>query len=93
MNTLDSIRAENKAVRRNALKQLLKSIEGNEIQTEEERQQILSVLPYSDEYDTCRELSFKNVVMTALIDCRQPFSFPSSLPLHSMLLLLLCFPW
>ena len=89
MNTLDSIRAENKAIRRNALRQLLKSVEEREIQTEEERQQILSVLPYNDEYDTCRELSFKIVFLCVYILCRHHSCFPSSLPLHLILLFLL----
>lgn len=61
MEALELIKADNKAVRRNGLKQLLKAIEDDNWANEMEEEQILSCLPFNDSYDTCRELSFKIV--------------------------------
>lgn len=61
MEALELIKADNKAVRRNGLKQLLKAIEDDNWANEMEEEQILSCLLFNDSYDTCRELSYKTV--------------------------------
>lgn len=61
MEALELIKADNKAVRRSGLKQLLKAIEDDNWVNGLEEEQILSCLPFNDSYDTCRELSYKIV--------------------------------
>lgn len=61
MESIQTIHSANKAVRRNALRAVLKELEAKELSHSVELDSLLSSLPYDDEYDTCRELSYRIV--------------------------------
>ena len=66
MDILEQVKSENKAIRRNALKQFVTVLKSK---TEIDNQEILSylqLLPFDDSYDTCRELSFLSVIILKL---------------------------
>ena len=61
MESLPDIHSPNKAVRRNALRNVLKELEAKDTPQSLESDSLLPNLPYNDEYDTCRELSYRIV--------------------------------
>ena len=61
MEFLTDIHSPNKAVRRSALRNVLKEFEAKDAPQSLESDSLLLNLPYDDEYDTCRELSYRIV--------------------------------
>ena len=66
MESISNIHSQNKAVRRNALRDIVKELETKEVALSMESDSLLSSLPYDDEYDTCRELSYRIVLNRVL---------------------------
>lgn len=61
MDCLGDTKAENKVVRRNALRKILAFVEKSNPMSEMESSLFYSHLLFEDEYDTSRELSYKIV--------------------------------
>ena len=62
MEYIEKIKSENKAVRRNGLKQLLSCVQSSKQLEKSILVEYISNLPFDDSYDTCRVLSFKIVL-------------------------------
>lgn len=62
MEYIEKIKSENKAVRRNGLKQLLSFVQSSKQLEKSILVEYISNLPFDDSYDTCRGLSFKIVL-------------------------------
>ena len=62
MEYIEKIKSENKAVRRNGLKQLLSYVQSSKQLEKSILVEYISNLPFDDSYDTCRLLSFKIVL-------------------------------
>ena len=62
MEYIEKIKSENKAVRRNGLKQLLSFVQSSKQLEKSILVEYINNLPFDDSYDTCRELSFKIVL-------------------------------
>ena len=62
MEYIEKIKSENKAVRRNGLKQLLSFVQSSKQLEKSILVEYINNLPFDDSYDTCRLLSFKIVL-------------------------------
>ena len=58
MDILEQVRSENKAVRRNTLKQFVSVVNAMPTIDFNAAKQFMSLLPLRDSYDTCRELAY-----------------------------------
>ena len=66
MDILEQVKSENKAIRRNALKQFVTALKAKATIDNQETLCYLQLLPFYDSYDTCRELSFLSVFILRL---------------------------
>lgn len=62
MEYIEKIKSENKAIRRNGLKQLLLDVQSPKQLEKTTVEEYIRNLPFDDSYDTCRLLSFKIVL-------------------------------
>ena len=58
MDILEQVKSENKAIRRNTLKQFISAVNEMSCIDFDTAKQFMALLPFRDSYDTCRELVY-----------------------------------